>query len=83
MHIKSNSKVPNDLWWGGSKVQVESEVQLEQVSARCEQPDNKNTRISTLYVAGNRVVALFTGGRSSAPMYKTKADNIPGSWVPD
>ena len=44
------------------KVQAGSEVQLK---ATCEQPDN-NTRNSKLYATGNGVVALFTGGRSSA-----------------
>ena len=29
-----------------------------------EQPDNKNTRNSTLYFTSNRVVALFTGSLS-------------------
>ena len=50
------------------------EVQLEQLSARCEQPDNKNTRNSKLYFTSNRVVALFTGGRSSATRYNGEDD---------
>ena len=50
-------------------VQAGSRVQLKQLSARREQPDNKNTRNSKLRVTSNRVVALFTGGRSSATRY--------------
>ena len=42
--------------------------------ARCEQPDNKNTRNSTLYFTSNRVVALFTGGRSSATIHYGEDD---------
>ena len=44
-------------------------VQLEQLSARREQPDNKKTHNSKLCITSNRVVALFTGGRSSATRY--------------
>ena len=50
------------------------EVQFEQLSARCEQPDNKITRNSTLCFTSNRVVALFTGGRSSATRYNGGGD---------
>ena len=50
------------------------EVQLVQLSTRCEQPDNKNTRNSTLYFTSNRVVALFTGGRSSATIHNGGGD---------
>ena len=50
------------------------ELQLEQLSARREQPDNKNTRNSTLYFTSNRVVALFTGGRSSATIHNVEDD---------
>ena len=39
-----------------------------------EQPDNKNTRNSTLYFTSNRVVALFTGGRSSATIHNGEDD---------
>ena len=42
--------------------------------ARCEQPGNKNTRNSTLYFTSNRVVALFTGGRSSATIHNGEDD---------
>ena len=53
------------------------EVQLVQLSAGCEQPDNKNTRNSTLYFTSNRVVALFTGGRSSATLKQTASLSLP------
>ena len=62
------------------------EVQLEQLSARCEQPDNKNTRNSKLYFTSNRVVALFTGGRvqqQGTMVVMTKVYSIPGSRVPN
>ena len=36
-----------------------AEVQLEQLSARWEQPDNKNTRNSKLCFTSNRVVARW------------------------
>ena len=39
-----------------------------------EQPDNKNTRNSTLYFTSNRVVALFTGGRSSVTIHYGEDD---------
>ena len=39
-----------------------------------EQPDNKNTRNSTLYFTSNRVVALFTGGRSPATIHNGEDD---------
>ena len=43
-------------------------VQLEQLSARCEQPDNKNTPTPRCILQAIEV-ALFTGGRSSATRY--------------
>ena len=56
-------------------VQAESKVQLKQLNARCEQPDNKNTRNSKLYFTGTRLVALFTGGRRSAMRYNNGDDD--------
>ena len=56
------------------RVQVGSEVQLKRNFARCEQPNNKNTRNSKLYFTGNGVVALFTGSRRSATKYNNGDD---------
>ena len=56
--------------------EMEGDVQAKSegaTSARREQP-NKNTRNSKLCFTSNRVVALFTGGRSSATKYNGGGD---------